>query len=143
MVIGIAVRTSNADGAGIRDIGNLWKRFMEENILAAIPDKADNTVYSVYTDYEGDYTQPYTTILGCRVNSLDEIPEGMVGKSIQGGDYVLFSAKGDLSQGVVGDKWMEIWQSDLKRSYRADFEVYGEKAANALDAEVDIWIGVL
>lgn len=74
------------------------------------------TVYSIYTDYESDHTKPYTTILGCSVVTLNSIPEGMVGKSFDGGN--------------------------LERAFSADFEVFGEKAQNPTDTEIDFLIAV-
>lgn len=139
-VIGISVKTTNKNGQSAKDIGELWKQFMTENIFDKIPNKIDTAIYSIYTDYEGDYTQPYTTILGCKVENIDLIPEGMVAKKISGGDYTKFVAKGDLTKGAVFTEWTKIWEMDLPRIYSADFEVYREKAQNPLDAEVDIFI---
>ncbi len=34
---------------------------------------------------EGDYTQPYSLVIGCPVSSLDAVPEGMVAKMISPG----------------------------------------------------------
>ncbi len=141
-VIGIAVRTTNANGQAAKDIGALWGRFMGENIAAKIPNKLDQSVLSIYTNYEGDHTLPYDTILGCRVSSLEHIPEGMVGQSFEGGSHVPFVSKGDLTKGAVYETWMEIWKADLNRKYTADFEVYGEKAQNPESAEVDIFVAV-
>lgn len=141
-MIGIAIRTSNANGQAAKEIGELWGRFMAENILEKIPNKIDPTVYSLYTDYEGDHNKPYTTVLGCKVDHLNEIPDDMIGKSFDGGNYIKMSAKGDLMKGLVGNKWTEIWEMNLDRAYTADFEVYGEKAQNPKDAEVDFLIAV-
>ena len=141
-VIGIAVRTTNENGQAAKEIAELWGRFINENILNAIPNKIESAVYSLYTDYAGDYTQPYTTILGCRVNDLNTIPDGMIGKSFNGGDYVKISARGDLSEGLVANEWSKIWKMNLERIYTADFEVYGEKAQNPAKAEVDFFIAV-
>jgi len=79
-VIGIPVRTTNEGGQSGKDIRVLWEKFRSEGVAEKIPHKMDNTLYSVYTDYEGDYDKPYTTILGCKVENLEEVPEGMVGK---------------------------------------------------------------
>lgn len=117
-------------------------RFINDKVLEAIPNKIDNTIYSIYTDYESDHTKPYTTILGCKVKNLDTIPVGMVGKSIKGGNYVKFSTKGDLMKDLVINKWFEIWEMDLNRLFTADFEVFGEKAQNPADAEIDILIAI-
>lgn len=141
-VIGIAVRTTNENEQAGTDIPALWGRFINEAVLDRIPDKMDNAVLSVYTDYESDHTRPYTTILGCRVASLDDIPEGMVGKSFDGGNYVKLSAKGDLMKGLVINKWTEIWAMDLNRTFTADFEIYGSEASNPADAKVEFLIAV-
>ena len=141
-VIGISVRTTNENNQVAKDIGDLWGRFMNDKVLEAIPNKIDNTIYSIYTDYESDHTKPYTTILGCKVKNLDTIPVGMVGKSIKGGNYVKFSTKGDLMKDLVINKWFEIWEMDLNRLFTADFEVFGEKAQNPADAEIDILIAI-
>lgn len=141
-VVGIYVLTSNQNGQATRDIPALWQRFFMENTIEKIPNKLDSDLYCVYTQYEGDYTQPYTTVLGCRVSHLDQIPEGMIGIEIPAGKYKQFTARGNLQNGVVFQEWMRIWNTDLPRAYKADFEVYGAKAANPLDAEVPIYIGV-
>ncbi len=141
-LIGITVRTSNLEGRAAQDIPALWKKFLSENLLNSIPNKTGPEVYAVYTEYEGNYMQPYTTVLGCAVAHLDEVPEGMTGFTFKGGDYLRFNPKGNLDQGLVFNEWTRIWGMDLDRSYRADFEVYGEKAQNPADAEVDILIGI-
>ncbi|ASE61780.1 GyrI-like domain-containing protein [Chryseobacterium indologenes] len=141
-VIGISVRTTNENNQAAKDIPVLWENLMNEDILNRIHNKTDNTIYSIYTDYEKDHTKPYTTILGCKVENLDHIPEGMVGKSFDGGDYIKFTTKGDLAKDLVINEWLKIWEMDMDRAFTADFEVYGEKAQNPSDAEVDIFIAV-
>lgn len=141
-VIGISVRTSNEAGRAAIDIPALWQRFMAEGIADKIPNKTDTSLYCIYTDYEKDHTRPYTTVLGCRVTRTDEVPHGMVHTRLGGGSYAKRLAKGNLMQGVVFNAWTEIWNSDLQRRYSADFEVYGEKAQNPEDAEVEIFVAV-
>lgn len=141
-IIGIAVRTTNENGQSGQDIPALWGKFMSEGILQAIPNKIDPTLYCIYTDYEKDHTKPYTTILGCRVENLDNIPEGMLGKTFEEATYIKRTAKGNILQGMVFNEWTKIWNSDLNRSFTVDFEVYGEKAQNPENAEVDIFIAV-
>lgn len=141
-MIGIAVKTTNQNAQAGQDIAALWERFLGEGLLAQIPHKVDDTIYSLYTDYEGDYTQPYLAMLGCRVEKVEDVPEGMIAKQFVGGKYAKFSARGDLQQGLVVGKWQEIWQMDLNRAYTADFEVFGPKAMNPSDAEVDFMIAV-
>jgi predicted transcriptional regulator YdeE len=141
-VIGISVRTTNENGQSGKDIPALWNTFMSEAIQSKIPGKISEELFCIYTDYEKDHTKPYTTILGCKVDSLDFIPENMVGKTIASANYEQLIAKGNLTEGVVYNKWLEIWNLDLDRSFTADFEVYGEKAENPENAEVAIYIAI-
>ena len=141
-MIGLAIRTSNAEGQAAQEIGGLWNKFLSTNALTQIPNRTDDTVYSLYTDYEGDHTKPYTVVLGCRVTHLDQVPEGMVARSFSGGNYVKMSARGDLQQGIVVQQWQKIWTMDLNRAYTADFEVFGAKARNPSDAEVDFYVAI-
>ena len=122
-LIGIAIRTTNENGQSATDIPLLWNRFMTEGLLEKIPNKVDNTIYCVYTDYEKDHTKPYTTILGCKVTNFDLVPEGMVGKEIAAANYSVQTAKGNLMQGAVINAWTKIWNSDLQRTFTADYEV--------------------
>ncbi|WP_316842152.1 GyrI-like domain-containing protein [Pedobacter gandavensis] len=141
-VVGISVRTSNDPGKAIIDIPELWARFSTENIAAKLDHKLGDEVYCIYTDYEGDYTQPYTTVIGFTVQNLDQIPEGMRGVAIEAGPYEKYALKGNMNEGLVYNAWLDIWKSGASRTYTTDFEVYGEKAQNPEAAEVDIFIAV-
>ncbi|MEO5592734.1 MAG: GyrI-like domain-containing protein [Chitinophagaceae bacterium] len=141
-VIGISIRTTNENGQAGQDIPALWSKFMSEGILEKIPNKIDNSIYCIYTEYEKDHTKPYTTIVGCKVSSLDNIPNEMVGKTFEEANYTKHIAKGNILQGIVFNEWTKIWNSNLDRKFTADFEVYGEKAQNPENAEVDIFVAV-
>lgn len=141
-VIGISIRTTNENGQSSQDIPALWNKFMTEGIAEQIPSKIDHSIFCIYTDYEKDHTKPYTTMLGCKVSSLDNIPNGMVGKTIESETYTKHVAKGNILQGMVFNEWTKIWNSNLERAFTADFEVYGEKAQNPENAEVEIFVAV-
>lgn len=141
-IVGIAVRTTNENMQAATDIPALWNTFMTEGIAGKIPNKTGDELYCVYTEYESDYTKPYTTILGCAVYDLSEIPEGMKGIEIAGGDYEQFTAAGKMNDNIVYNEWLKIWDSGISRAYTTDFEVYGEKAQNPENAEVPIYIAL-
>ncbi|MBP6532354.1 MAG: effector binding domain-containing protein [Bacteroidia bacterium] len=141
-VIGISVRTSNENGQAAKDIPELWNKFISENMAENIPNKIDKSIYCIYSEYEKDHTRPYTTLLGCRVDNLDSIPKGMIGKTFDEATYTRILVKGNLMQGAVYNEWLKIWNSDLDRTFVADFEVYGEKAQDPTNAEVEIFVGV-
>jgi len=141
-IIGLTIQTTNDAGQSGTDIPNLWGKFMAEQVAANIPNKISDEIFCIYTNYEGDHTKPYTTLLGCKVSSLAQIPEGLKGMTFNKASYKPYTAKGDLMQGVVWNKWSEIWSESLDRTFVADFEVYGAKAQNPSDAEVEIFVGV-
>ena len=143
-IIGISVETTNQNGKAIEDLGKLWGRFYAENVIEKIPNKINEEVYAVYTDYENDYRGKYTTIIGMAVSSLDKIPDGLVGRAFEAQNFKKFIAKGDMPN-AVGKTWKEIWDKDaeLNRSYIYDYEVYGSKSQNGANAEVDIYIGII
>lgn len=142
IILGISIRTTNQNEQSSVDIPALWNRFFSEGILAKIPNKVNTNLYCVYTDYEKDHTEPYTTLLGCEVEDLNEIPEGLTGKTFHGAKYEIFTAKGNLTEGAVYKEWMKIWSADIPRTFIADFEVYDERSHDPANAEVEIFIGV-
>jgi predicted transcriptional regulator YdeE len=141
-VIGISKRTTNEVGQSSREIPVLWERFMAENMLAKIPNKINDAIYCIYTNYEKDHTKSYDTILGCKVSTVEIIPEGMVVCSVEEATYTKYVAEGNLLEGVVFKEWTKIWNDTLARTFTADFEVYDQKAQNPADAVVDIFIAI-
>ncbi|WP_158237327.1 effector binding domain-containing protein [Aquimarina sp. MAR_2010_214] len=57
--------------------------------------------FLIYINYEKDHTKPYDTILGCKVSTLNEIPNGMIRQEFEQGNYTKFISKGNLLQGEV------------------------------------------
>ncbi len=140
-IIGISTRTTNKDNKSAQDLGKLWEKFYSENILEKVQNKISNEIISVYTDYKSGYTEDYTTIIGIPVSTLDEIPNGLIGREFQPENFQKFIAKGEMPNAVI-NAWVDIWQRDekLKRKYTYDFEVYGEKSQNGENSEVEIYI---
>jgi len=147
-VVGIEARTSftkesSADGV----IGKQWGRFMTEGLLNKIPNKADSNMIAVYTEYDGDYKGGYTFLIGARVNSDSNIPQGMISRKIPAGRYAVFTTdKGPVEQ-VVPSAWKDIWaipksSAGGDRAYKADYELYDQRASDPKNAQVEIHIGI-
>lgn len=140
-IIGISVRTTNKNNQSQQDLGKLWNNFFSENIIDKIPNKISGNIITIYTDYKSDYTDEYTTIIGVPVSTLDEIPNGLIGREFEGDNFQKFIAKGEMPNAVV-NTWIDIWRRDkeLNRKYTYDFEVYGQNSQNGKDSEVEIYI---
>ncbi len=142
-IIGVATETSNQNGQNAEDLGNLWGKFTTGNLMQTIPNTTGNEIYAIYTDYESDFRGSYTAILGLKVSSLDTIPDGLIGRAFEAGNFKKFTAKGIIPNAVI-DTWEEIWTDDkqLKRKYTYDFELYGNKSQNEENSEVEIFIAI-
>lgn len=142
-IIGISVRTTNQNNQAQEDLGKLWGQFISENIYEKITNKSSSEILAIYTDYKSNYTEDYTTIIGVPVSTLNEIPDGMIGRKFQPENFKKFVAKGEMPKAVV-DAWTEIWQQDenLNRKYSCDFELYGENCQKGADSEVEIFVAV-
>ena len=140
-VIGISVRTTNKNGQSQNDIGNLWDKFMGQNLIEQIANKNSNDIYCIYTNYDSDFNGLYTTILGCKVNSFDNIPQGFGSWTIPKTKYQVYQSAGKLPDSIV-KTWTSIWQTDISRKYVADFDLYGQKSKNPENAEVDTYVSI-
>jgi len=147
-VIGISARTSNAKEMTAQGvIGPMWGRLMQEGLIAKIPNKADQSVIAVYTDYASDHNGDYTYVLGARVTSNAEVPAGMVAKKIPGGRFAVFTTETGPGPKVVPELWMRINSLPKTavggdRTYGADFEVYDERARDPQNLQADVYIGI-
>jgi len=137
-VIGIEARTSN--DAASDEIPKLWQKFFTEGIKDKIPNKISSDILSLYTEYESDYTKPYTIIICCKVKDFSDVPEGMVSKIIPASKFAVFTAKGKMPDELV-KTWQHIWSSDLERTYTGDFDVYTEKYSSD-EPEADVYVAI-
>ena len=140
-IVGISVETTNENAQSVKDIGELWSRFYNEGIASKITNKVTDDIYSIYTDYESDYKGKFTSIIGYKVKSLDNIPIELIGRDFEAGKYLKYTAKGKMPDAIM-DTWKEIWNKDLElnRKYTVDFEVYGQKSQHGDNSEVEIFI---
>lgn len=141
LVIGIEARTTNArEMSGEGTIGSLWGRLMKDALLQHIPNRADDRIIAVYSDYETDRDGEYSYLLGAKVQAATQAPDGMASRQVGSGAYARFTAKGEPAAEMVIGIWKEIWSFEtrktLARAYQTDFEVYSP------DTLVDVYVGL-
>ena len=143
-LIGLALpsKTTNENGRSAIDCGNLWQRFENEDYANRIPNRLSDEVVAVYHSYEGDHTRPFSYFIGCKVKPGTPAPEGMDRFTITPGNYEKRTAKGTIPD-CIAAAWTDIWNSDVKRAYQIDFEVYDARSNDWSDGEVDIFLSVL
>ena len=126
-IYGVKTRTKNEDEIGDEGkIPALWSKFMSEYY------DGNSEIYSVYCNYESDLNGHYDNFIGTRSRQ-----KGDENLDIQSGKYALFSFANELQN--VAKFWGEIWRyfesSELKRTYKTDFEKY-------LKDKIEIYISI-
>ena len=140
-VVGVKIKTTNQNGKSIQDIGMTWQKLFADGIYEKIQNKVNNKTIGLYTEYEGDYTKPYTFIAGAEVSEELENNKEIVTKIIPKGKYAKFIITGDV-QNSVGQAWQEIWSMDLNRKYNCDFEEYQNNSQDMQNQEIHIYIAI-
>ena len=126
-ICGVKTRTKNEDEIdGKGKIPALWSKFMSEHC------DGKSEIYSVYCNYESDLNGHYDNFIGTRSRQ-----KGDENLDIQSGKYALFSFANEPQN--VAKFWGEIWRyfesSELKRTYKTDFEKY-------LKDKIEIYISI-
>lgn len=141
VIVGIKIKTTNKDGKAMQDIGMTWQKLFANGIYEKISNKVNSKTMGLYTEYEGDYTKPYTFIAGAEVSKEVQIGEELESIIIPKGKYAKFVITGDV-QNSVGQAWQEIWNMDLKRKYTCDFEEYQNNSEDMQKQEIHIYIAL-
>ncbi len=147
-VAGVSIITSNETAA--EDINALWELFFTEQIGVKLEEhRPDDTIYAVYSDYEGDHTKPYRYTIGYRVsepadkngNGDASLPKELHYVKCNEGEYAALTASGPQPQSII-ETWTAIWESDMPRAFNTDFEIYGPRFFEEGINEALIYIGL-
>lgn len=147
-VTGIRCRTSNQlEASGEGSIPKLWREFYSRQLGNSIPNKTNECILGVYTDYETDVNGMYTIMIGSEVHTGDDVPSNLVHTTLPASKYAVFTSEKGHVADVVPKAWAFIWewfrQSNIERAYKGDFELYGERSIDPQNAVVEIYISVM
>ena len=116
-ITGNKIRTNNNK---INEIISLWKE---------VPDLGlSGDIYAVYFNYESDFRGDFDFLIGSESIDLNDFV------NIKDGKYMVWTAD---SPDAVGAVWHEIWNTELDRVYKSDFEIYSQ------DGSIKIYIGII
>ena len=147
-VIGIEARTNNTqESTGSGAIPKQWQRLFMENLLGRIPDRLDQSIVAVYSNYASDWNGDYTYTLGAKVKPGTKAPEGMVAKNIPTGKYAEFTSKRGRPELVVPEMWKDVWAyfqapGSPTRAYGTDYEIYDD-LSDPTNVQVKLYVGVI
>lgn len=141
-VCGISAVIDNQDDRAAEQINTLWQSFFEQQVAQRIPNRANDVIYAVYSDYEGDHTKPYRLTIGYAAPSEAVSALTMLHTvQVDAGDYASLSARGEQPKALI-ETWVAVWESDLDRAFKTDFEVYGPRFFEEGVHEVLVYIGL-
>ncbi|MES2212120.1 MAG: GyrI-like domain-containing protein [Pseudomonadota bacterium] len=152
-LVGITARTSNAAefNPETAKIGATVQQYFQNGLSDKIPHRSKpGTTYCVYTDYENKHHGEYTYFIGEAVSETNELPEGFSTCVIPKQFYAQHTTEPGPMPAVVINAWQRIWAmspAELggERSYKADFELYDERATSDPTHQkvvVDVCIGI-
>ncbi|GGA40199.1 GyrI-like domain-containing protein [Psychrobacillus lasiicapitis] len=119
VVYGNKVRANNND---VSIFSKAWEEFLKKPVKGEI--------YAVYSNYESDYTGDFDFLIGT------EEKNGEHSITINNGEYYIWKVESNDLAGV-SKAWSEIWESDLRRAYTTDFEVYKTDGSIAIYLSVE------
>jgi predicted transcriptional regulator YdeE len=147
VVIGIQVRTANADESDPTSarIPGLWARWA--NVAADVPPRTDEALYAVYTDYESDQHGAYTLTIGHAVSAEVATPPDMARVVVPSGRYAVVTSRQGPMPAVVVEAWQRVWAAaevELggRRAFTVDYEVYDQRSRDPAQAEMEINLSV-
>jgi len=127
------------------DYLTLWKPF--KTYMGKIPNQIPNAYFGIYDAFEESNNDVYFTYMCCaQVNSLKDIPTGLVGKKIDQQLYAVFTHKGSLM--TLKETFKYIWGTWLPNSNydyhpTPDFELFPENYdASSPDSSVELYIPI-
>jgi predicted transcriptional regulator YdeE len=149
-LVGLSARTNNKNEMDSQNakIGKLLEIFGGQGIADKIPGRKNPGVtLAVYTEYTSDEHGDYTYFIGEEVDSYDNVPADLQQLTIPAAAYQKFTTPPGKMPDIVIAAWQQIWQMTAndfggKRAYRADFEVYDDRAYDPAKTIVDIYIGL-
>jgi predicted transcriptional regulator YdeE len=149
-LIGVELRTTNAEARAMQEIPLFWERFIRERTFEAIPAQiSPGKIYAVYTDYDlniKDITKEgfYSLIIGAEVASIDAVPSGFVGKEVFAEKHAVLKMNGQVAK-VVPEAWKAVWSSSFpyQRKFTYDFEIYNMQSSVDAEREVSLCISVI
>jgi AraC family transcriptional regulator len=144
-IIGFEMKTKAREDLNHPEISAFWEKIMKEELLEKIPNKVDQNQYGICADMNSaDNTFVY--IIGHEVSSMDNVPGGMIARTIPEAEYALFTVKGVFPKSIqdafkfIYKEWFP--KSGYKHTGAPEFEYYDHRCCQEIP-EMDIYIPVV
>ncbi len=135
------------DANNFRVIGELWSKICDgvNNVRNRIGDDMFGVVY-VLPEQQRSHPHELQYIAAVAVDSVSDVPDGMVAQTIKAGTFAVFKHIGPIrTLGETCDEIYRQWlpQSDFTPGEQPDIEVYGARFnSESDDSEMEYWVSV-
>lgn len=149
-IVGIPIQTNNTTEMNPprAKVDSLIHRYFNEKVASHISHRVHpGKLYAVYTHYMNDKNGNYSYLIGEEVSEFKNISVGFVTFIIPAQMYIVYTSEQGERAEVCQRLWKKIrgmTSQELggERSYRTDFELYDERAADPVNTILDIAVGV-
>jgi AraC family transcriptional regulator len=154
--VGMEITTTLKSNGKNRDIFHLWGKF--QGRMTEITNRVDDAVsYGICGTVTAELSKPaemtedteYTELVCVEVTDLGHIPDGMIGRTIPGRTYAVFTHRGPLFPSFLQQTYDYIYGTWLPQSGKEldggwDFEIYDRRFTAVDDpaSELDIYVPV-
>ncbi|OLS27020.1 MAG: hypothetical protein HeimC3_04870 [Candidatus Heimdallarchaeota archaeon LC_3] len=134
-------RTTNENNLATNDIKALWDKFYKENISKKISHKKSSDILALFTEYEKDYFKSYTYYLGHKLKKTGLRSKDLYFLVVPKGKYAVIEVSEPFPDSIF-NAWNNIWNSDIKRAYTVDYEVYGPEYFREKEKSMKIYLSI-
>lgn len=157
-LVGISARVNNSKEISLSNqinalVGEYYKKEVRSRL---VHQKSPGKTFSVYLNYESDFTGPYDYFLGEEVFSFQDQPEDLLKITIPKQDYIKFTNGPGKVPDIIVDIWKRVWleqDPEIKdnRAYIADFDIFDpdnlvrDQKTGSIDynqVSIDVFVGI-
>ncbi|MCG8499864.1 MAG: GyrI-like domain-containing protein [Firmicutes bacterium] len=130
-------------------IGDLWAQFNPRiaEIKTIVNPNVSFGICECTGEGEANEESEFNYVAGVETDSAEDVPEGMITKTVPAAKYAVFTHKGSVDK--MGETYNYIYgtwfpQSGYKRAEACDLEVYSERFTGPYDegSEIDICVPI-
>ncbi len=141
-VVGIEIKTNVQECIDNNPHPKLWGDFMER--VGEIKNRVGEIYYGVSKEISKQECS-FTSMACVEVSSLEDIPEGMVGKTVPASKYAVFEHKGKVED--LTKTYERLYEKDMPKTGLKQkdiwLEVYDDRfKVDSEDSVMEIWVSV-
>jgi len=141
------IHAQSPDANNLKVLGGLWNEFGP--LAGRVPHRVGHAMYGVIFERpsaERSHPHELEYIAGAAVNSTEDVPAGMVARTIPAAHFAVFVHRGPIQNigATVGEIYRDwLPASPYVHSQLADIELYDQRfCPDSGESEMEYWISI-